>query len=204
MRTKRYFFLTLILACLATFSMEAQGTANYSQDGIYQGTAVHSYYIDFTKFPITALPSPVVSEDIQELANLGLKRWQIESRNTKMTDGSQTGSKVNTLFAKNPTIEGKDNTVNPAYIYFPTLKDGAGRIRISGWVANNSTTPKKVYLDYWNAENNDWMLLKTIYIPGNGTNIADSTVNLTVPVNLRIRNTETAWLSFTAIVLKKT
>lgn len=201
MKTKHYIFLTFILAGLATFSIQAQGTTNYDQDGNYNGEPVSSYYVDFSKFATDALPYPIVSESIQELANTGIKRWCIQERQEMTGPGVTTGgAKSNTLFANNPTIDGNNNKVNPAYIYFPTLKEGAGKIRISGWVGNKTGSPINIYLEYLNG-NYEWEQIKAIPIPADGTNGVETGVNKEGYVNLRLRYNNTPWMSFKAIAI---
>lgn len=208
MKTKQlYFLIALFSFCLVNFSAKAEsnsddpGTENYDPDGTYWGEPVHSYYVDFNVFETNVLPFPITSENIQELASLGLKRWAIQTRPTMMPGYSQTGPQVNALFNNNPTIDGvRNSSATPALIYFPTLKDGAGSIRINGWATN--ATSRGVALDSWNEEEGIWKHYVGISIPGgDGTNVVEANLNIVGSVRLRLRYTNTSYLAFTGIAI---
>lgn len=198
MKTKKLLFFTVALCLCGFFNTFAQ-TSNYDPDGTYWGESVHSVYVDFTQFSKEALPNPINTTDsIMELANLGIKRWCIENRPTMEENNQQTGPSVNCLF---------NNGLNSDYnaiIYFPTLKDGVGKIRIRGWVTG-AITGRGVGLSYWNEnfsdEGADWSYITGIIIPGDGSNVVEYDLNREGPINLRLTYGNTSYMIITSIAI---
>ena len=199
---KTRFLLAIALSC-AFLNLSAQ-TENYDPDGTYWGEPVHSISVDFTQFPIDALPNPIESNDIYELANLGLIRFCIQSRPIGEGEYQET---VNTLFNNNPTVDGETNGAPggvpgiPATIYFPTLKDGAGTIRIKGWVA--TANGRGVGLSYANPDGPDgWSYIVGVIVPGTGIGgypWVEYEINMEGPVNLKLAYANTSYLMFARI-----
>lgn len=200
MKSRKLLLALGLLLCNVS-NVSAQ-TTNYDPDGTYWGTPVHSLAIDFTTLGIDALPSPIVSEEIQEVAGLGVIRWCIQNRPTLEAGGNQTGPNINTLFNNNPTIAGNTNKQNEATIYLPTFKDGVGKIRLNGWVTG-ALNGRGMGLFYWNTSLDvpQWSWIKTLVIPGDGSNVVEAAVNMEGEVKLKLTYSNTSYMMFTQMAV---
>lgn len=189
--------LLLALVLFSSFNLYAQ-TKNYDQDGTYKGSEVKSINIDFTTSTLGALPDPVVSENIQEYQNLGLVRFTIKKR------PPIGGKAVNTLFNQNPDIDGNRNSKNPATIFFPKLENGAGSIRVDGWIGSEvSDVSRSFILQRFDESANVWKLVKYFKVSRDGTNTVETDINIQGPVRLKLEYKSGEYLSIKGIEISE-
>lgn len=183
---------TLLLALLLFISTGLYAQLLFNQNGDYKGAEFKSIHVDFTKSPKDALSEPVVDE-IRQYDCLGLIKFFIANRPVL---GEKRVS-ANTLFNDNPEINGANNIKSPAVIYFPTLKNGAGAIRIKGWVGGN--IPQTIQLSYYSEEQQKWVWKGGIPIPNDGSNLVETNIGIKGPVRLKLVYNRAAWLSILSI-----
>ncbi len=169
-----------------------KGELDWDQDGTYWGDSVNYIYENFNEWPLSALRNPITSEDIQQYKKLGFIRWEMEPRPTLTPTGWDNADIRNSLFTNNPNIDGHRTTDSAhfAVIYMPTLKLGAGALRITGFVSTQGGNAVSLQISYYNEEWSEtqagYTWIKGIGLPGDGTNVVETELNIEEPVTLRI------------------
>ena len=132
-------FMTFVLNGAWSQVGPTNETENYSPDGTYWGTPVHSIDVDFTTWSTSDL---VMNEEMQEKDNIGFYKFMIAERTFPPFWESSV-----CLHNNNPVLSLGNNQTEMAKIYFPTMSDGAGAIRIVGYVSDNTARP--IQLNYF-------------------------------------------------------
>lgn len=183
-----------------------KGELDWDQDGTYWGDSVNYIYENFNEWPLSALHNPIISEDIQQYKKLGFIRWEMEKRATLIGVQQWDNTDMRTsLFTNNPKIDGFNTTdsAHYAYIYLPTLKRGAGAIRITGYASTSNGNPIGMQLSWYNEEWNEFQagytFIKSIQIPADGTNVAETSLDIEEPVTLQIAYHQSVWPSLWSI-----
>ena len=191
----------LLIAGLMTFVMtttvSAQAgptneTENYSPDGTYWGTPVRSINVDFTSWSTTDL---VMNEELQEKDNIGFYKFVIAERTFPPTWETSV-----CLHNNNPTLSLGNNQAEMAKIYFPTMSDGAGAIRIVGYVSDNTARP--IQLNYFvEGTSEKWEWKGGIILPNKSGDEDMVEAAIDVPGNVRIGlfYNQAAWPSIKSI-----
>lgn len=188
--------LLLTIVLFVSSNLFAQ-TDDYDPDGTYWGPDFSSVNIDFTQSstnPSTSVfPDPIADGNIRQYDCLGLIRYTIINGPVL----GQTGVSKNKLYNNNPTIDGKaNNTVGgEPTIYFPRLINGAGKIRIRGWVS----PVRSMFLNYYDEDAAKWVYKGAITIPSDGTNMVEYDINVSKPTRLKLMYNSTSWLSILSI-----
>ncbi len=182
----------LLTALFLLISVGSYAQLLFNQNGDYKGEGFNSINVDFTKSSANVLPGPIV-EDVRQYDCLGLVKFYIANRPVL----GQKRVSANQLFNDNPEIKGANNIKSPAVIYFPTLKNGAGTIRIKGWVGGNM--PQSMQISYYNEEQQKWIWKGGIAIPYDGSNVAEAKIDVKGPVRIKLIYNKAAWLSITSI-----
>ena len=183
-----------------------KGELDWDQDGTYWGDSVNYVYENFNEWPLSALRNPITSEDIQQYKKLGFIRWELEPRATLIGVQQWDNTDIRTsLFTNNPEIDGHRTTdsAHYAYIYLPTLKLGAGAIRITGYASTSNGNPIGMqlawYNEQWSEEMAGYTFIKSIQIPADGTNIVETSIDIEEPVTLQIAYHQSVWPSLWSI-----
>ena len=132
-------FMTFVLNGAWSQVGPTNETENYSPDGTYWGTPVHSIDVDFTTWSTSDL---VMNEEMQEKDNIGFYKFMIAER----TFPPYWEPSI-CLHNNNPTLSLGNNQTEMAKIYFPTMADGVGSIRLCGYVSNATARP--IQLNYF-------------------------------------------------------
>lgn len=184
---------TLLFAILL-FASSGFAQTDYDQDGTYWGPDYTSVNVDFTQ-PTSNFPDPIADETIRQYDCLGLIKYTIN----QTTVGGVTTKR---LFNNNPEINGKKNNTSGGapLIYFPKLANGAGKIRIKGWITGTSNQPMQLSTFNYDEAEAEWVWKQQITIPAaNGTNMVEANINIEQPVQLRLLYDKTAWISILSI-----
>ena len=182
-----------------------KGELDWDPDGTYWGDSVNYIYEDFTQWPLSALPNPITTEDLYQYKKLGFIRWTMAKRANLIGVQQWDNTDQRTaLFTNNPTINGfHTDTAHRAYIYFPTLKNGAGAIRIIGYASTSGGNAISVQISWFNEEYDEfssgYTFIKSIPIVGDGTNISESSLDVEGPVTLQISYQQTPYPSIYSI-----
>lgn len=183
-----------------------KGELDWDQDGTYWGDSVNYVYENFNEWPLTALRDPITSEDIQQYKKLGFIRWQMKKRATLIGIQQWDNTDLRTsLFTDNPEIDGYHTTDSAHYamIYLPTLKYGAGAIRITGYASTSNGNPISMQLSWYNREWSEsqagYTWIKGIQIPADGTNVAETGLDIEEPVTIQIAYLQSVWPSIWSI-----
>ncbi|GEM_PF-3210470 len=183
------------IVLFASSSLFAQ-TDDYDPDGTYWGPNFTSVNVDFTQAVINTppdFPDPIEDEEIRQYECLGITKYTIQNRAIL----GESGVYKNVLFNNNPTINGNNNTganASPT-IYFPRQVNGAGKIRIRGWVSPS----RSMFLSYYDEDTDKWVYKGGVTIPSDGTNIVEYDVNVSKPTRLKLLYNSTSWLSILSI-----
>ena len=170
-----------------------QGELDWDQDGTYWGDSVNYIYEDFTQWPMNALEPEIISEDIQQYKKLGFIRWKMAKRNTLVGVDEWDNTDVRTsLFTNNPEIDGYHTTdsAHNAMIYLPTLKHGAGALRVTGFASTQGGNAISLQISYYNEEWDEFQAgytwIKGFPLPADGSNVTETSLDIEGPVTLRI------------------
>ena len=168
------------------------GELDWEKDGSYWGDSVDYVYEDFTQWPMSALLAQY-TEDIQQYKKLGFVRWKMERRAVLISsDQWSTDESYTSLFTNNPEINGFFTTDDGhhAKIFLPTLKHGAGAIRVTGYSSTQGDNAVSMQLGWFNEEWSEdeagYTFIKSIGLPGDGSNVVESELNIEEPVTLQI------------------
>ncbi|MFD1631393.1 T9SS type A sorting domain-containing protein [Pseudopedobacter beijingensis] len=189
---------TLLLSFVLFTSLNVLAqTTDYAADGIYSGLPFTSVNVNFTQATVSTddFPNPIVDNNLRQYDCLGLVRYTFSKR----TPPGESKS-ISVLYNSNPDIDGKNNT-RAATIYFPTLKDGVGKIRIEGWLGSGATE-RNVLLYSYNTSTNTWGDLKYFAIPaGNGIQVVDFVLDKQGPQRLKLEYKSGEYPSITRIAI---
>lgn len=169
------------------------GELDWDQDGTYWGDKVSYVYADFTQWPLTAL-SDTIQDEIQQYKKLGFIRYKMANRGT-YTEAGWDNTPVNCLFsdqsgsiATRPVMLGENDTYR--MIYLPTLKKGAGAIRITGntGAANGCGFGVSFYNVHYSETEAGYTYIKGINCYSKGIYAIESDLNIpdTADVTLQI------------------
>ena len=170
-----------------------QGELDWDQDGTYWGDSVNYIYENFNEWPMNALEPEIISEDIQQYKKLGFIRWKMAKRNTLVAVDEWDNLDVRTsLFTNNPEIDGYRTTdsAHNAMIYLPTLKHGAGALRMTGFASTQGGNAISLQISYYNEEWDEFQAgytwIKGFPLPADGSNVTETSLDIEEPVTLRI------------------
>jgi len=182
------------------------GELDWDQDGTYWGDSVDYVYENFNEWPMHALRAEFTSEDLQQYKKLGFIRWRMEKRanlvGPQLWDGTD---KRTCIFTNNPEINGffTTDSAHHAKIYLPTLKYGAGAIRIEGYASTTGGNAISMQLGWyneeWSEDQSGYTFIKSIAIPGDGSNIAESGLDIEEPVTIEISYQQSPYPSLYSI-----
>ncbi len=191
----------LLVAGLMTFVMSGvvraqvgptNETENYSPDGTYWGTPVHSVDVDFTKWSTTDL---VMNEELQEKDNIGFYKFVIAERTFPPAWEASV-----CLHNNNPVLPLGNNQKEMAKIYFPTMADGAGAIRIVGYVSDNTARP--IQLNYFvegTSEKWEWKGGITLPNKSGDEDRVEAAIDIPGKVRIGLFYNQAAWPSIKSI-----
>lgn len=182
------------------------GELDWDQDGTFWGDSVNYVYENFNEWPMHALRAEFTSEDIQQYKKLGFIRWKMEKRSNLVGPEQWDGTDIRTsLFTNNPEIDGFHTTdsAHHAMIYLPTLKYGAGAIRITGFASTQGGNAVSMQLGYYNPEWSEdragYTFIKSVPVPGDGSNISESGLDIEGPVTLQVAYQQSPYPSLYSI-----
>ncbi len=194
--------IILFLAGVAAFfgsvtTLRAQvgptnSTEHYEADGSYKGVPVHEVNVDFTTWSTSDL---VMNEEMQEKNNIGFYKFMIAER----TFPPYWEPSI-CLHNNNPTLSLGNNQTEMAKIYFPTMADGVGSIRLCGYVSNATARP--IQVNYFvEGESSEWVWKGGLSIPNNSGEEDCVEMDLNIPGKVRIGlfYNQAAWPSIKSI-----
>ena len=155
----------------------ANSTEHYEADGTYKGTPVHSVDVDFTKWSTTDL---VMNEELQEKDNIGFYKFVIAERTFPPAWEASVW-----LHNNNPVLPLGNNQKEMAKIYFPTMEDGVGSIRLCGYVSDGTARP--IQVNYFvEGQSSDWEWKGGLSIPNKSGDVTQVEMDINVPGKVRI------------------
>lgn len=182
------------------------GELDWDQDGTYWGDSVDYIYDNFNTWPLTALRAEMTSEDIQQYKKLGFIRWNMTRRLNLLAPGSwDLNDQRNCLFTNNPEIDGFTNVDSAHYarIFLPVLRKGAGALRIEGYVSTSNGNGVGLQISFYNThyseETSGYTFIKSVTLPGDGSNMVETGLDIEEPVTLCISYKQSPWPSLYSI-----
>ena len=167
-------------------------TEHYEADGTYKGTPVHSVDVDFTKWSTTDL---VMNEELQEKDNIGFYKFVVAERTFPPAWEASV-----CLHNNNPVLPLGNNQKEMAKIYFPTMEDGVGSIRLCGYVSDGTARP--IQVNYFvEGQSSDWEWKGGLSIPNKSGDVTQVEMDINVPGKVRIGlfYNQAAWPSIKSI-----